>query len=119
MPAKILRGHRPDYAFLGSAILIVLAGLIFLASASSAIAIDKFGDSYYYLKHQLLYGLVPGIVMFFAFAHLPYQRLRALALPCLIVTIVSLVLVLVPGLGFNYGGATRWIKLGPVVVQPS
>ncbi len=119
MPAKILRGHRPDYTFLASAILIVLVGLIFLASASSAIAIDKFGDSYYYLKHQLLYGLLPGVVMFFAFARLPYQRLRALALPCLIATIVLLAMVFVPELGFSYGGATRWIDLGFVIVQPS
>lgn len=119
MPANFLRGHRPDYVLLATAGLLVVLGLIFLTSASSVLGLEKWGDSYYYLKHQLRNGFLPGIVCFFIFAHLPYQRLKVLALPCLILSFVLLGLVFVPGLGSSSGGATRWLELGGIRVQPS
>jgi cell division protein FtsW len=44
---------------------LLLFGLVTLSSASSPIAYQKFGDNYYYVKHQMLYGLLPGLVLFF------------------------------------------------------
>lgn len=119
MPASHVRAHRPDYTFIALAALIVLLGLTFLASASSAVGLQNAGDSYYYLKHQLLNGLLPGLAAFFVFAHLPYQRLRALAPLALIFSMAMLGLVFIPGIGYEFGGAHRWLKLGPLVMQPS
>lgn len=119
MPARILPAHKPDYVFLALAALITVLGLTFLTSASSVVALENYGDTYFYLKHQLLNGLLPGTILLLVFARLPYQRLRALALPCLGLSILLLGLVFVPGLGVGSGGATRWLNLGGIVVQPS
>lgn len=119
MPAPRVRAHHPDYAFLAAAALLVLLGFVFLASASSVVALQKMGDSYYYVKRQLLYGLAPGLLLFFVFAHLPYQKLRRLGLVALVGSLVTLGLVFAPYLGYGFGGAHRWLRLGPLLVQPS
>ncbi|MBU1038648.1 putative lipid II flippase FtsW [Patescibacteria group bacterium] len=120
MNKKILQtANRPDYVFIVAVGLLLLFGLIFLASASSVLAFNKFGDSYYYIKRQLLYGVGPGLILCLAFSRLPYQKLRQLAMPILIVTLFLMLLVFVPGVGFEYGGARRWIHLFGNSLQPS
>ncbi|MBI5465888.1 MAG: putative lipid II flippase FtsW [Candidatus Kerfeldbacteria bacterium] len=111
--------HHPDYIFLGLALLLVLFGLLFLSSASSVVAWQKLNDSYYYLKHQIFYGLVPGLILFFLFSRLNYQTLRKIALPLLVFSLILLVLVFVPGISLAYGGARRWLNLAGYTFQPS
>jgi cell division protein FtsW len=112
--------QHPDYIFLGLAALLVLLGLLFLASASSITSFQKFGgDSYSMLRHQVIYGLMPGLVIFFFLSRLPYQSLRKVALPFLVVSIILLLLVFVPGLGLSLGGARRWLNLAGFTFQPS
>ncbi len=111
-------GHKTDYVFITLAALLVVLGLVFLSSASSAKGFREFNDSYYFLKHQVLYGLLPGLVLFFILARVEYQRLRVLALPSLIFCFVALLAVFIPGLGLSLGGARRWIDIG-ISVQTS
>ncbi len=110
--------NRADYVFIALTGLLVVLGLIFLSSASSALGFNKFHDSYYYLKHQVLYGLLPGLVAFFILARVDYQKLRVLALPALVGSLILLVAVFIPGIGLELGGARRWINLG-MSIQPS
>lgn len=109
----------PDYVWLSLAGVLVVLGLVFLTSASSVVGYQKFGDSYYYLKRQLLYGLLPGLAAFSFFSRWNYQNLKKLALPALLGSVGLLLAVFIPGLGFEYGGATRWIHLGAFSFQPS
>lgn len=109
----------PDYVFVILAGLLVIVGAVFLASASSALGFQKFNDSYYYIKHQLFYGLIPGLIVCYFLSNLPYQRLKAWALGALLISLVLLLAVFIPGLGLNYGGASRWVHLGSFVIQPS
>ena len=37
-----------------------------LTSAGSAVGHDKFNDSYYFVKRQILYGVLPGLILFFS-----------------------------------------------------
>lgn len=113
------RSIKPDYVFIGLTVIVVLLGLLFLSSASSVIGFQRFGDSYNYLKHQIIFGLLPGIVAFSFFSLWPYQKLKIFALPALIFCVITLVAVFIPGLGFNYGGSHRWLHFGSFVVQPS
>ncbi len=110
---------RPDYVFIGLAAVLVLSGLLLLSSASSAVAFQKFNDSYYYLKHQVVYGLLPGLVFFLILSKLNYQRLKPWAPLALVLSLALLLIVFVPGLSFTHGGARRWIALGSFVFQPS
>ncbi|MDP3986338.1 MAG: putative lipid II flippase FtsW [Candidatus Veblenbacteria bacterium] len=117
--AATYRITSPDYVFIGLTAVILLLGLLFLSSATSVVGFQSYQDSYYFLKHQLVYGLLPGLVLFWFLSVWPYQRLKALAVPALIFSVVALLAVFLPGLGFAYGGARRWLDFGSFVVQPS
>lgn len=98
---------------------LVLFGLMILATASAVLAFRHTGDNYYYLKHQLVSGVIPGIVLFFLVSRFPHQRLKKFAIPLMLLSIVLMLLVFVPGLGIQIGKATRWIDLGFMSFQPS
>jgi len=115
---KSKAGNRPDYIFLGCVLFLTVFGLVMLSSASSDLGKINFNDTYYYLKHQILYGLSLGIVGFLAMAFFYYRRWEKLALPLLLISVLALVAVFTP-LGFSFKGASRWLNLGPFSVQPA
>jgi cell division protein FtsW len=111
--------RHPDFFLLGLVFILVVFGLVILSSASSDLGKTKWNDSYYFLKHQLLYGLSLGIVGFLFAYFIPYQNFKKIALILLILNLGLVALVFVPGLGVSAGGASRWIKLGPYTFQPA
>lgn len=111
----------PDVWVLICAALLLMLGLLMVASASIPIGADaKLGHEqpFYFLIRQgvfVLIGLVAAAFMF----QFPLARWRK-AGPWLLVTAFGLlVLVLVPGIGRDVNGSIRWIPLGPVNVQVS
>ncbi len=112
------RSGTPDYVLVIMTFMLVVIGLVMVASASSELAKKNFGDSYFFLKHQILYGLLPGLAGFAFTSFFPYKRYQRWAVPLLFVTIGLLSLIFTP-LGFSAGGADRWLHLGPLVFQPS
>ncbi len=111
--------EKPDYFFIGLVWAIIVFGLIMLSSASSAVAFNKFGDNYWYLKHQLFFGILPGIVAFLLFLKIDYRKLKKFALPLLVISIALLLLVFIPGLGVSYGRARNWINIFGMSLQPA
>ena len=118
LPSSSWRSHAPDYVIIVSSFLLVIIGLAVLTSASSDLGQLKFNESYFYLKHQLIYGLSIGLIGFLIAAKFYYRNYENLAVILLIISLVLLVLIFTP-LGFTAGGATRWLQFGPVVFQPS
>jgi cell division protein FtsW len=114
-----VNSNHPDYVFITLALSLVIVGLIMLSSASSVVSFQKYQDSYYYLKHQALFGLLPGLVLFLFFSKFDYQRLKPFALPALIVSLLLLIAVFIPGLSFGHGGSRRWLAFGTFIFQPS
>ncbi len=110
--------HSPDYFFLATVFILVVVGIAMLASASSALGKLRFNDSYYYLKHQLLYGFSLGILGFFVCSILDYRIYKKLALIMLLVSIVGLLLVFTP-YGRTVQHASRWVVIGLVEFQPA
>lgn len=113
-----MRAHKPDYVIILSLAFLVLFGLVVLNSASSNLGQTKFGDSFYYLKHQIYYGLSFGLAGFFLAYKIYYRHFQKFALILLLASIVFLALVFTP-LGFKAGGAERWIRVGPITFQPA
>jgi cell division protein FtsW len=111
-------GDRPDYLLLAVLFLLVIGGLVVLSSASSDLGKIKINDSYYYIKHQILYGLLPGLLGFLIAYFVPYRFYRKIALPFLLANLFLLTLVFTP-LGVTTNGASRWLALGPVTFQPA
>src|SRR3989344_3745077 len=118
--SKIKRAHQPDYLILFCFAFLLLGGLVALSSASSNLARINFGEPSYYLTHQILYGLLPGLLGFFLASKIYYgvYRNRAIGICFLIFTIILLALVFSP-LGFEAGGASRWLRVGPITFQPA
>ena len=110
--------HNPDYFLLASVFVLTVFGLVMLASASSYLGKTKFDDSYYYIKHQLYYGLPLGLAGFLAGYFINYKRLRKLALPLLIIGLLALFMVFTK-FGLRAGNASRWLQFGPLSLQPS
>ncbi|MFH2136106.1 MAG: putative lipid II flippase FtsW [Patescibacteria group bacterium] len=110
---------KPDYVFIGIIGVLLVFGLMMLSSASSPAAYEKFGDNYWYLKHQVLFGLLPGLLAFFLMSRLDYRKWKKYALPFLVVSVVLLLLVFIPGLGAGYGKAKSWINIFGMSLQPS
>lgn len=114
-----MRSGSPDRVTQWLMVGLMVFGFVMLLSASGPLGFQHFGDSMYYIKHQLLYGALPGLILFGLASIFDYRLLRPLALPALVATIVLLVLVYVPGVGLLIGGSSRWVKIGPISFQPS
>jgi cell division protein FtsW len=111
-------GHHPDYVFLFCLLALVVFGLVMLSSVSSDLGKMKFNDTYYYLKHQLKYGLSLGLLGFLITSLVYYRYLQKIAVPLLLVSLILLLLVFTP-LGFRHAGANRWLNIGPFSLQPA
>ena len=126
MEKSSFQAKRSNRVFKGDiSILIVTAflaafGVLAVYSASRYVAKTQYGDEWYFVKKQLI-GFVGGTVAMLLCAKLNHRKLngKKVRLIALFVSLVGLALVFVPGLGKSNYGATRWIGIGGVTVQPS
>lgn len=119
MAEKKTKLNPPDYIFIVSFSILIILGLIVLSSASYFAACQKLNDCYFYLKHQILFGLIPGLIFFIFFYFLNYKVLKKIAFPLLVISIILLILVFIPSIGFGTGETKRWISLGGFSFQPA
>ncbi len=113
------KSSRFDYGlFLVVAILIIF-GCLILTSASTTISQEKFGTSFYYLNHQLVFGLLPGAVFGLLAFKIKIEFFKKWALIFLLINILFLGMVFMPKVGIRFGGANRWVNLGFISFQPS
>lgn len=106
-----------DLVFLILVLCLLTFGLIMLASASYVSALNRYGDSYHYIKRQLIFALM-GVAVMLVIPRFDYHVLRRVSLIFLAVTVVLLILVLIPGIGVEHNGARRWLNFG-IEFQPS
>jgi cell division protein FtsW len=107
-----------DPLLLGAVLALVALGLVMVYSSSAVTAQDKLGDSFHYLKRQLV-GAGLGLVAMALAMKVGYRKLARYAYPLLLVAIVLLIAVLIPGVGVVVGGARRWIRFPGFRVQPA
>lgn len=119
VPARFM---APRLLFLGAVAFLALFGLTMIYSSSSITALSSADANYnpaFYLQRQLFFGAV-GIVLAFVIARFDYHLwVRKLLVVEWVVTLLLLLLVLTPFAGSDAYGATRWIQVGPVNLQPS
>lgn len=114
-PAKAL--GSADALLYGTVIALIAFGVVMVYSASAVFASQQYGDAYFFLKRQGIFALV-ALPLIVAIARIDYHLYRPFTYP-LLAGVVGLMLVVVLGLGHTAGGATRWIALGPIHVQPA
>ena len=92
-------------------------GAIMIFDASVYIAHTNFGDQFYFLKSQVIWLLI-GTIVALPFYLIDYKKILKLAMPAMVLIIVSLFLVLFIGEDIN--GAKRWFQFGPFPsIQPA
>jgi len=116
--ASIRLWRRGDRALLLAVAALTAFGLVMVFSASEVQGWLWFHNPAYYFERQLIW-LALGVILLFAGANLDYHRLRPLAWPLGVVTVVLMVLVLLPHFGVEVNGARRWLRLGPLQMQPA
>jgi cell division protein FtsW len=114
------RVARVDLALLfSSAGFLTAMGLVMVLSAGSVSAAQGYGgNSFWYFERQVLYAVV-GIAVAMLLARLAPARWRLIGLPLLVVAGALMAIAAHPSSGTALYGASRWIDLGPVTIQPS
>ena len=116
--SSLTKQGRPDFMMALAVLALVTTGLMLILSASSILAFNRYGDSLYFVKRQILFGAL-GVMVMAWMQGLELDRLRKKAPMMMGISIFLLLCVLVPGLGKRVGGARRWLALGPLRFQPS
>lgn len=111
------KGRFFDYSLLIIIMFLIAFGLVMLYSTSSYSAMQNYGDAAYFLKRQIISTIV-GLVVFAAAIMINYHFWYKIKWLIYVVSLLSVVLVLTP-LGHTVKGARRWLRFGPLSLQPA
>ncbi len=106
-----------DLQLLLTVATLCLFGLVMVYDGSVVEAYQDFGDSYFFARQQLIWlGL--GTVVAFILTNFSYLRLKPFSIIFLVGSFLMLLAVFIPGIGTKVSGASRWLSIGPVTIQP-
>jgi cell division protein FtsW len=109
---------KMDYILLIVVLALVSFGIVMVYSTTAILAGDRFGDPTFFLKRQALYAAI-GFLLMIAMMFVPHEMLKRFAYPILVLSILSLIAVLIPGIGHRAGGSMRWLRFQSLSFQPS
>ncbi|HJT19931.1 MAG TPA: putative lipid II flippase FtsW [Nitrospira sp.] len=107
-----------DHTLLLVTLTLALLGLVMVFSASAIVAGNRFQDPEFFLKRQVAW-LGFGFLLMHLISRIDYSLWKKLSIPILLCMSVLLVMVLVPGIGMAAKGARRWLRAGPISIQPA
>ncbi len=107
-----------DMNILFPVLFLVGIGMVMVYSASSAIAVKKFGSDFFFLRKQAMFAAV-GILALVFCRYFPFKVYKPLTYPFLVLAMALLAVTHAPGIGHSAGGASRWIRFGGFTFQPS
>lgn len=110
------RSGLVDVWIVAVAVGLVIFGVVMVYSASAVYADRTFHDGQYFLRRQLVFAVLSMVAMAVA-ATVPLSWWRRGTYA--IFAVAVLLMVALPMVGREVGGATRWISLGPVNIQPA
>lgn len=110
---------KADPILLGVVFILLIFGLVMISSAGVVVSKMRFSNEYHLFNRQLLFGIVPGVLLLFLFQKINYTFWKKISLPLFFGALLLLILVFIPGVGIKLQGASRWINLGPISFQPT
>lgn len=109
---------KVDQILLITTLLLLGLGFLILFSVSAPISMEKYGNSHYFIRHQAIFGILPGMVLVFLAFRVDLAKWKKWAPVFFLVSLFFLALVFVPWPGSSVGGARRWLSLGNFSFQP-
>jgi len=116
-PAPSMEPGPLDVTLAATLVGLIAFGVVMVYSASAVYANNRFGNGYHFLYRQTIFAAFAFGVLFF-FTHINIKLLRRSTYPVLLTAVLLMVAVAL-GFGRSAGGATRWLAVGPVNVQPA
>ncbi|NOS82474.1 MAG: putative lipid II flippase FtsW [Nitrospira sp.] len=107
-----------DHTLLAVTMILALLGLVMVFSASAIVAGNRFQDPGFFLKRQIAWFAF-GLLLMHLASRVDYMVWKKLSVPILICMVGLLVMVLVPSIGVAAKGARRWLRIGPISMQPA
>lgn len=117
-PVRLKTELRIDHVMLMIVLALLFGGLVILTSASITISDNIAGRPFFYVERQLLAAGIGGVAAF-ACLYIPMRVWQNFSPLMLLIGIALLCVVLVPGIGYEVNGSTRWIRFGTVNLQVS
>lgn len=117
-PARLKTEFQIDPVLISLVMALLLGGFVILASASISVSDGATGNPFFYLQRQLVAAAI-GAVAGFICLFVPMSLWRNLGPLMLLGGVGLLAFVLMPGVGHEVNGATRWVRLGVMNLQVS
>ncbi len=111
--------RRIDRPLLICVITLVVAGFFIFTSASLGLLAREGARFSSVAFNQLFFGIFLGAIAMLITSRIHYRFWRRAALPFFLVSVVLTLLVFVPALGIEFGGARRWLAIGSFSFQPA
>ncbi|MCE5330005.1 putative lipid II flippase FtsW [bacterium] len=99
-------------------VLLLVIGMVMVSSASMPFGENYYNDAFYFIRKQIIWSVI-SIVLLFIFIRIDYHKLAKISNFLILISIGLLAIVLIPGIGVNIGGSSRWINLPFFNPQPS
>lgn len=112
---SLVMENKPDFILLFSVLLLVAFGALMVFSSTAMLSMDGGSSSVTFLKKHILSIILGAISAYGCFKVSPYVW-KGYAFPLIVTSFCVLALVVI--FGSHAGGATRWIQLGPMRLQP-
>jgi cell division protein FtsW len=109
---------RPDGWLLAAVAGLAGLGVVMVFNVSYFYAQEHYGDPFLFFRKHLASLLLGGMALFLA-SRLRLDVLERWANVLLLLNVLALLLVLIPGIGTERGGARRWLIVGGFSLQPS
>jgi cell division protein FtsW len=115
---KSLSWRVPDPWLYVPAAVLLLVGTLMVLNTTYFLGRAKTGDGFYFFKAQMMH-IAAGLALGALLSQFSLDGLRRLITPIAVLSSALLVAVWIPGVGLVRGGARRWVRLGPVLAEPS
>ena len=116
---KPVQKNAADAPLIVSIIILLGLGLVTLYASSSSYALRVFGDSFYFIKRQLISCIV-GLIGLFVCSSISLNFIKKMLPVFVIGTFILCLLTFFPGIGVERNGARRWIRIPFIsTFQPS
>jgi cell division protein FtsW len=115
---KNVSWRGPDPWLYVPAAMLLLVGTLMVLNTTYFLGLAKTGDGFHFFKAQMLHIAV-GIALSALLSQFSLAGLHRLVAPMAVLSSALLVAVWIPGVGLVRGGARRWVRLGPLLAEPS